>query len=87
MEGDCHGQIWTMWFLWKEGVTLLDICYQLSAICEEQAQHAVLCSAGYGTSTLAWEVHRQLSVSGILTHVTICSVKPSRGFQGDGSYV
>jgi len=87
MEGDCHGQIWTMWFLWKEGVTLLDICYQLSAICEEKALHAILCSVGYGASTMAREVHRHLSISGVLTHVTVCSVKPSRGFQGDGSNV
>ena len=48
---------------------------------------AVLCSAGYGASTVAREVHRQLSISGVLTHVTVCSVKPSRGFQGDSSSV
>jgi len=76
-----------MWFLWKDGVTLLDICYQLSAICEEKALHTILCSVGYGASTMAREVHRHLSISGVLTHVTVCSVKPSRGFQGDGSNV
>jgi hypothetical protein len=74
-----------MW--WKEGVTLLDICYQLPAICGEKALRTVLCLTGCGASTLTREVHRQLSISGILTHVTVCSVKPSRGFQGDGSTV
>jgi hypothetical protein len=66
---------------------LLDICYQLSSIYGEKALRAVLCSAGYGASTMAREVHRQLSISGILTHVTVCSVKPARGFHGDGSSV
>jgi hypothetical protein len=49
----------------------LYICYQLSAICGEKALRAVLCSAGYGASTVAREMHRQLSISGILKHVTV----------------
>ena len=63
----------------ERSVKLLDICYHLSAICGEKALHAALCSAGYGTSAMAREVHRQLSIRGILTLLTNCSVKPSRG--------
>ena len=49
---------------------MLRVRYLLSALCGEKALRAVLCSAGYGASTLAREVHRQLSISGILTHET-----------------
>jgi hypothetical protein len=36
MEVDRHGQRWTMWFLWKEDVKLLDIHCWLSAQCGEK---------------------------------------------------
>ena len=36
MEGDYHGQRWTMWFLWKEGIKPSDI-RQLPAVCGEKA--------------------------------------------------
>jgi len=37
MEGDYHGQSWTMWFLHKEGVKLSDIHRWSSAVCGEIA--------------------------------------------------
>jgi hypothetical protein len=37
MEGDYHGQSWTMWFLHKEGIKLLDIHHWSSAVCGEIA--------------------------------------------------
>jgi hypothetical protein len=36
MEGDYHGQRWTMWFLCKQGVKPPDIHHWLSAICGEK---------------------------------------------------
>jgi hypothetical protein len=44
MERDYHGQRWSMWLLWREGVKLLDIHHQLPAVCGEKARYAALCS-------------------------------------------
>jgi hypothetical protein len=39
--------------------------------------HTTLCSAGYGASTVVRKLARRLSVSGIATPLTNCSVKTS----------
>jgi hypothetical protein len=36
MEGDYHGQRWTTWFLWQEGITPSDIQLQFSAVCGQK---------------------------------------------------
>lgn len=36
MEGDYHGQRWTAWFLWKEGVKTADIHKRLTAVCGQE---------------------------------------------------
>ena len=36
MEGDYHGQGWTIWFLCKEGITPSDIQRWLSVVCGEK---------------------------------------------------
>ncbi|XP_023708117.1 uncharacterized protein LOC111864818 [Cryptotermes secundus] len=35
MEADNHGQQWTVWFLWREGVAASHIHIRLAAICGE----------------------------------------------------
>ncbi|PSN48237.1 hypothetical protein C0J52_03593 [Blattella germanica] len=37
MEADNHGQRWTVWFIWREGVTASDFHKRLVSICGEEA--------------------------------------------------
>jgi hypothetical protein len=36
MEADNHGQRWTVWFLWREGVAASHIHTRLAAVCHRQ---------------------------------------------------
>jgi hypothetical protein len=37
VKSEYHRQIWTTWFLWKKGVLIADIHWQLAAVCGEAA--------------------------------------------------
>ena len=86
MEVDCHGQRWTAWFLWKEGVKLSDIYCWLSAQCGEKTP-AAPCSVAYGGSAVSRKLHWWVSVSGIASLLTNGSLKPCRSSEGNGNDV
>jgi hypothetical protein len=72
-----------MWFLWKQGIKPSDMQHQSSAIYGQKA----LCSTGYGASTVARELHRRLSMSGVAALLNNGSMKLSRRSQRHGSDV
>ena len=62
MEGHYHGQRWSTWFLWVEGVKQTDIHRRLAAICGQKAPAR--------STVFKWvqSFDRWLSMSGIATH-------------------
>jgi hypothetical protein len=86
MESGYNGQRWTRWFLSHEGVKPCEIfiAVYLQSVGRKRV-HTALCSPGYGASTVARKLYRQLSITGVTTPVKNGTVKPSGSSEGDGS--
>jgi hypothetical protein len=79
---DYHGQSWTMWLCRKKVLHRQIFIVGYLQFVKRKHLHIALCSTGYGGSTVARKLNRQLSVSGIATPLKNGSVKPSRSSQG-----
>jgi len=86
IEENYDGQRWITRFLWKGGIKPSDI-HQLSAVCGEKAPACRTDLNWVWSSTVATNLHRQLSMSGITTPVRNSSVKSSGSSQEDCSNI